>query len=236
MKKFRALFFDLDDTLCDWQSARVHGIDAAYRMIVPHYPQVAAAVWREHFDSISTEMFGEWAKFTRPSSELRLERTRRIFARLGINGQQVLADSATDAFFAHAIEHLRLFDEVNQVLLALRPNFILGIITNTLADVQRVKIHKLGLDEKIHHVLIASEVGVSKPSPEIFHRALELVKVDAGEFLFVGNSLEDDVAGAKAAGVSVAWLNRLGASAPDKIQPDFTIHSLHDLLPIALRA
>lgn len=236
MKKFKAIFFDLDDTLCDWQGAKLYGLKAAHTMVAMHHPEFTFDIWKKEFDQVSIQMFSEWSKFTRPSSELRLERTRRIFARLGINGQETLADSATDTFFAHAIENLQLFDDVNDVLSRLHPNFVLGIITNTLADVQRIKIHKLGLDEKIHHVLIASEVGVSKPSPEIFHRALELAKVDAEEFLFVGNSLEDDVAGARAAGVPVAWLNRPGASLPDGIQPTFVMHTLRDLLPITVQA
>jgi putative hydrolase of the HAD superfamily len=232
MRPFKAIFFDLDDTLCDWQSARVYGIESAHRVVSPYYPQITISHWKETFYSVSEAMFHEWSQFTRPSSELRLERTKRIFAQLGIDGHSPLADRATEAFYQDAIEALQLFDDVNDVLSTLRANHILGIITNTLADVQRIKIKKLGLSEKIDHVLIASEVGFSKPSPEIFHRALEMAQVPAREFLFVGNSLEDDVAGARAAGVSVAWINRQGARLPETYRPDFVIRSLRDLLSI----
>jgi len=51
--------------------------------------------------------------------------------------------------------------------------------------------------------------------------------------LHVGDSLVDDVAGAKAAGLRVAWVNRGGrARRPDAPAPDFEIRDLRELRPI----
>ncbi len=236
MKRFNAIFFDLDDTLCDWQEARRWGIEAAHTLIAREHPEISLATFKTTFDSVSTEMFAEWSKFTRPSAKLRLERSRRILAQLGLNKKDSLADEATDVFFDHAIANLKLFDDVSATLESLRSSYVLGLITNTLADVQWIKIRKLGLDRILNHILIASEVGVSKPDPIIFQRALATAKVRADQFLFVGNSLEDDVAGAKAARVSSVWLNRNGARAPESLQPDFEIRSLRELASLIATA
>jgi putative hydrolase of the HAD superfamily len=232
MRNFKAIFFDLDDTLCDWQEARSWGIEAAHTAIAKAHPELALSDFKATFDAVSTEMFAEWSKFTRPSAELRLERSRRTLTRLGLNGKETLADEATEIFFDQAIANLKLFDDVETTLDALRSQYILGLITNTLADVQWVKIRKLNLEKYLPHIFIASEVGVSKPDPVIFQRALNAAHVKAEEFLFVGNSLEDDIAGARAAQVASVWLNRHGASAPETLQPDFMIRSLRELLQI----
>lgn len=50
----------------------------------------------------------------------------------------------------------------------------------------------------------------------------------------VGDSLRADVAGARAAGLTSVWLNRLGAPRPATGAPDIEVASLFDLLPAML--
>jgi putative hydrolase of the HAD superfamily len=58
-----------------------------------------------------------------------------------------------------------------------------------------------GLIGLVDGVVTSADVGSAKPSPEVFLRALELAGVDAAEALHVGDSVENDVAGARAAGI-----------------------------------
>jgi putative hydrolase of the HAD superfamily len=68
-------------------------------------------------------------------------------------------------------------------------------------------LHEAGV-RHIDAVLTSAQVGAAKPDPEIFHAALALAAVPAGQALHVGDSLEHDVAGARAAGVAAVWLRR----------------------------
>jgi HAD superfamily hydrolase (TIGR01509 family) len=63
-------------------------------------------------------------------------------------------------------------------------------------------------------VVSSAEVGAAKPDPAPFARGLELAGARAEEALHVGDSLENDVAGARAAGVRAVLLDRAGAAPP----------------------
>lgn len=69
-----------------------------------------------------------------------------------------------------------------------------------------------------------------KPNPDIFFEALKGFDVRPEETLYVGDSQEDDIVGARRAGVHVAWLNRDGVVRRDAIpKPDYEIRRLLDV-------
>jgi putative hydrolase of the HAD superfamily len=60
-------------------------------------------------------------------------------------------------------------------------------------------------------IVLSSEVGKRKPHPAVFERALEELEVDPARAVFVGDRLDQDVAGAAALGmrtVQAAWFYR----------------------------
>jgi putative hydrolase of the HAD superfamily len=68
----------------------------------------------------------------------------------------------------------------------------------------------VGLLDLVDDVVTSAEVGVAKPDPEPFRRALLLAGVEAGEAVHVGDSLENDVEGARAVGVRAVLIARAG--------------------------
>jgi putative hydrolase of the HAD superfamily len=68
----------------------------------------------------------------------------------------------------------------------------------------------LGLLELVDGVATSADVGAVKPDPAVFRRALELAGVPASQAVHVGDSLENDVAGARAAGIRPLLLARSG--------------------------
>ena len=82
----------------------------------------------------------------------------------------------------------------------------------------------------VQFIVISEAVRAYKPHPRMFQRALEQLGLQPHEVLHVGDSDVDDVKGAKAAGLRVAWLNRTGRSRrPDVPPPDFEIRDLTEL-------
>ena len=63
-------------------------------------------------------------------------------------------------------------------------------------------------------VVSSAEVGAAKPDPAPFRRGLELAGVEARAALHVGDSLENDVEGARAAGVRAVLVARGGPPPP----------------------
>ena len=82
----------------------------------------------------------------------------------------------------------------------------------------------------VQFIVISEAVRAYKPHPLMFQRALEQLSLQPHEVLHVGDSDVDDVKGAKAAGLRVAWLNRTGrARRPCIPPPDFEIRDLTEL-------
>jgi putative hydrolase of the HAD superfamily len=82
-----------------------------------------------------------------------------------------------------------------------------------------------GVLEHVDAVVTSAEVGVAKPGRAIFERALELAGAQPADAVHVGDSVENDVAGALAAGIRPVLVARDGSS-PAGVE---TIRSLTEL-------
>jgi putative hydrolase of the HAD superfamily len=71
-------------------------------------------------------------------------------------------------------------------------------------------LERVGLGELLDGVVTSAAVGARKPEPAIFAAALELVGCEPDEALHVGDSPEEDIAGATAAGIPDLLLDRAG--------------------------
>jgi len=110
-----------------------------------------------------------------------------------------------------------LFPGTVEALSALsRAGLPMGLIANTNVPgtVFDRMLHGVGLLEYLRVRVYSCEEGVEKPAPEIFHRAAGRLGVAGRRILYVGNSLEADVAGARGVGWSAAL--RLAADAPTR--------------------
>lgn len=78
------------------------------------------------------------------------------------------------------------------------PNTALGILTNGVTAVQRRKLEAAGLFDRFDAYLPSYEVEAHKPDPAVFEAARE--RLDADEYVYVGDSLEHDVRPARESG------------------------------------
>jgi putative hydrolase of the HAD superfamily len=93
------------------------------------------------------------------------------------------------------------YPEVGGTLAALRgAGSRLVVVSNWDLSLHEV-LDTTGLAELLDGAVTSAEVGFSKPRPEVFARALELAGVSAHDALHVGDSVEHDVVGARAAGI-----------------------------------
>jgi putative hydrolase of the HAD superfamily len=108
----------------------------------------------------------------------------------------------------------RAYPEVPAVLARLRAaGARLAVVSNwdiSLHDVlERTRLRAL-----VDVVVISAELGAAKPDPAIFRTALDRLGATATEAIHVGDSVEHDVAGARAAGLEAVLVARNGAQAP----------------------
>jgi HAD superfamily hydrolase (TIGR01549 family) len=101
-------------------------------------------------------------------------------------------------------EHFELYEDALPVLDELRAHGLkLGLVSNTGRDLEQfVAHHRLQVDA----ALGSRAFGRTKPHPTIFRAVLEQLAVDPGAAAMVGDSPEDDIEGARAAGIEHAFL------------------------------
>jgi putative hydrolase of the HAD superfamily len=133
--------------------------------------------------------------------------TERIIVGMGGTGDTYACAAEMTRAWEHA-QHFDLFDDVMPVLADLRRRGLkLGLLSNTARDLERfVSHHSLDVDA----VLTSRVHGKTKPHEAIFRRMLELLGVAADEAAMVGDTIEDDVEGARAVGMQAVLLDRDG--------------------------
>ena len=108
-------------------------------------------------------------------------------------------------------------------------DYRLGVITSG-PEYQRLKLRLTGLERYFDVIVTRDDVNAIKPEPKIFLYALESVGVPPEESAMVGDSLSQDVYGAKNVGMVAIWINRNGDKGYN--MADYEIRTLHELRKI----
>jgi putative hydrolase of the HAD superfamily len=121
-----------------------------------------------------------------------------------------------------------VFPEARQVLLSLKKDFALAILTNGAPELQWSKVHKSGLEELFDSVTVSGDYGIGKPRKEIFEVVFAKHPKATG-FVMVGNSLNSDIRGARNAGIPCIWFEQGDEPKDAPVKSDGVIRSLADL-------
>ncbi len=114
----------------------------------------------------------------------------------------------------------------------------LGLVSNAFDPgwLLHRDLEQMGLTDRLDFSVFSSEVGIRKPHPAIFERALEALEVDPAHALFVGDRLYEDVRGAAELGmttVQALWVR--ADEHPEGAEPDYQAFTQMDVLNIARR-
>jgi putative hydrolase of the HAD superfamily len=233
-RSIRVVFFDAADTLF-----HVHGTVA--EMYLRHAVQFGFPEKEESLSAIKQAFSRAFQEapppvfaVTEPAQIKHSERlwwfdiVHNVFYRVGMFER---FDDFFDQVFRAFEDHRawRLFPETASTLVRLKAQDLeLGIISNFDSRLFTV-MRGLGIAEAFDTVTISSLAQAAKPAPKIFQVALEKHAVDPDEALHVGDSLRDDVEGARKTGLHAVLLDREGRRQAAGVQ---TIKSLEDLFPL----
>lgn len=192
----------------------------AYEAFHNHFVETTESIW------ILRDQSGEEI-----SSAVRFE---RFLERLGIS-RGGHWDALHRRFLETHLTRISLCLEcapsVRDLLLRLKEQYRIGLVSNfDDTDTVYQVLKKEGVDRCFDTVIISSEIGIRKPRPEIFLAACEKIGIAPAACLFIGDSFENDVVGAKQLGMDVAWINPLGLPPPvEGPRPDYVLTNVNDL-------
>jgi putative hydrolase of the HAD superfamily len=145
-------------------------------------------------------------------ADLRARCARVLFGAL-----PVTVNANDDARTEALLEALRFtaYDDARPALMSARSHGARVIVVSNW-DVSLLEVlERVGLAPLIDAVVTSAAVGARKPEPAIFAHALALAGTAPGHALHVGDSLSEDVAGARACGVRPLLLRRDGIREPE---------------------
>lgn len=257
----KAVLFDLDDTLLWDEKSVKEAFKATALKAKEAYPgidpeeleQAVRKEARELYESFETFPFTKqiginpfealWAHFSEGDNEnfrkleklapdYRKEAWTRGLKAVGID-DAVLGLELAEQFPKERRARPIVYEETFPVLDALKGTYKLLLLTNGAPDLQKEKI--AGVPELagyFDHIVISGNFGQGKPAESIFHHALNLLGIEAGEGIMVGDKLTTDILGSNRVGLSNAWINRHGFTRNDEIVPRHEIADLNGLLEL----
>lgn len=143
------------------------------------------------------------------------------FRRLGISVSRARLREIADRTLAAWQRGIKLADDAKHVLAELR---VLGLRTALITNFDhgphvRQLLAALGLGPLFDAIFISDEVGSKKPDSRIFRSALRQLGVAAEDAVHVGDSVHDDVQGARGVGIEPILIDRQMKSNEDERHP-----------------
>ena len=211
----KALFLDMDETLCDTLAANEHARRLMGRDLQAQYgPEFDG---QGVADAYVAGIYRRWTDQQRErylpiikqagESAFRLQLIRDLLAGQGVvDVSEAAARALQNKFDSDRLEAFDFYPGIPEFLLEARKYFTLVVITNGPELSQVPKVATVKLAEYVDHIIIGGQEPEQKPARSIFEKALKLAGCEAHEAIHVGDSLATDIAGAHNSGITSIWI------------------------------
>jgi len=245
--EFKAIVLDLFDTIVTWNPAGLESMNWRGREIRTTMPllfPLLTEVFGDRFDQtgfvdahyevyqeISAERAGTEIEITCHERFLRTLKRVECAATLDDSELMELAELLRKTHMARVRAVTKAPPRRIAAVRRLGSRFRLGLLSNFDDSATGYEIiADTGLRELFEIIVISAEFRLRKPHTALFRRVLDTLNLQPREVLFVGDTAHEDVAGAKRAGIPVAWINKHQQPFPEGIPPpEITIGDLTEL-------
>lgn len=225
---YKNLFFDLDDTLWAFSLNARDTYEEMYRKY--GYDRFFDSF--EHYYSLynrrNLELWAEYADGKVTKEELNRQRYLYPLEAVGVYEPALAKAYEKDALAAIPTKS-KLMPHAREVLEYLSPRYNLYILSNGFKELQFHKMRSSGIDKYFRKIILSDDIGILKPWPEIFHFALSATQSELNESLMIGDSWENDIAGAAGVGMHQVFYNVSGRMDLP-FAPTYQIADLKELL------
>ncbi len=225
LKPFKAISFDLDDTLYDNHPIIKKAEDDFLVYLNQSYPELSELDARQ-WGLYKNHLVREFPELVEDVSLWRLEILKRIMTIYGIPEYKAI-EQAQVAFaeFLRLRSYFSVPVESSTLLENLAKHYPVIAITNGNVDEKQI-----GLHDKFEFILKAGGPFRAKPKADLFIEAADRLKIRVGDILHIGDHLISDIFGAQNCGAQAVWLNENNQSLNDaRLLPSVEITQLDQL-------
>jgi putative hydrolase of the HAD superfamily len=206
VNKYRHLFFDLDNTLWDYNKN-------SYSALQKVLSELRLLDKAGNYDNLFSKFLISNETNRKLYRERKIDKKtfqeHRFTKALEENGTPLPGyEDIINENYMRELPNMKLLkDGVTKTLEYLYPKYNLYIITNGFKESQYLKMENSGIINYFKRIFISEEVGASKPDRRIFEYALKSSNAKKTESIMIGDSWETDILGAMKFGIDQIYVN-----------------------------
>ncbi|MBX7125562.1 MAG: YjjG family noncanonical pyrimidine nucleotidase [Cyclobacteriaceae bacterium] len=228
MSRYRALLFDLDHTLWDYETNSAETLTEIYHR---HQLQnLGAGTLREFletFTRVNNELWKQYDSGAIGREVIRFERFHHILKSIDIDNYE-LSLQLSNEYVAESPRKSHLLPGARKVLDYLYDKYPMVIVTNGFDEIQGTKLQSSGIEKYFKSVVTSERAGYKKPAPEIFAFAMNAAGASHEETVMIGDNLLTDIGGARQARIDTIFFNP--GRQPYEHEATHEIHALEQLM------
>jgi len=230
----KAIFFDMDGTILDWQT----GMDETWRVACEAHVRAPEG----EIDALCGAIFERrtwfWSDRERSArGRMDLDGASRTIVEHALSDlgrdQRDVAHAIAADYRARRLAGIAPYPGAIETLEAFRARGVpMALITNGNGAAQRASVDRFGLARFFECIVIEGEFGCGKPDERVFRHALRATACDPAAAWMVGDNVEADIAPAMALGLHAVWVDIEGVGLPDggEVRPHRTVRSIAELI------
>jgi FMN phosphatase YigB (HAD superfamily)/ribulose-5-phosphate 4-epimerase/fuculose-1-phosphate aldolase len=202
---YKGIILDLDNTLYSYDLCHSKSLNNVLTFLQKNYnTQKNYDELKDLYDDISNKL--KYELKSTASSHNKSIYFKQLIELLNLNYSivQILNDLYWKTFF----EHMVCFEGVNDFIVWNKNIGVkIGVITDYETEYQMQKLEKLGLINYIDTIITSEEVGIEKPSIQMFQTILRKMELRTDEVIMIGDDFNKDVKGALNTNIHTYWFN-----------------------------
>lgn len=211
MSKIKGIIFDLDDTLYN----EIDYVKSGYRKVATYLESLVNKTSDEIFNLLISRF-----------EDNRNNVFNYVLEMLGIDENDVLMECLE--IYRNQEPDISLKSEIKELLLELKKEYKLGIITDGRPEGQWAKIRALGLDKIMDEIIVTDELGgirYRKPHELSYQIISKRLEIELEELTYIGDNEQKDFIGAKRLGIYTIHLdNEYGLYKTGQIERTYKAH------------
>ncbi len=234
MAPIKAILFDMFDTLMLIEKNHAFhnpSLHAIHKYLTENGIQIKFEEFEKAYVTARDSLYAEAnPELEEPHFNIRIAKALK---QLGYNYDPTspLVIGATNTFCERFMTYVKIDQHTRKVLHQLRHRYELGIVSNfAIPECVYKLLERHGLEKYFDVIIVSGAINKRKPHLDIYKRALQELDATAEETVFVGDTVDADVLGPKAAGMRTIYLERRPQENAQIAGPTQTIKSLDQLV------
>lgn len=233
---YRYLLFDLDRTLWDFEG----NADITFQHMYQHFNLQEVMhtdydTFHTTYKDINASLWDAYRRGTISKDILYVQRFSRTLEHFHADPAIIgrLSMQMGDFYVNEGPKQTQLMPGCREMLeqISQKHLYTLCVITNGFSEAQLPKMRSSHIIEYFSHFFLSEDLGIHKPDPRFFYRALEKISAQPEECLVIGDDFEVDISGAHSAGIDQVYYNPYFRSG-QTFTPTYEIHHLSELVGI----